>query len=77
MIDLIYSKFFFLFTGLAAFVLYVSMTRFLNWSIGVSWSRDIWPGIKDDPQAVAKYFGLVRLTTALLIAAGMLAGAAV
>lgn len=76
-LDVVYGKFFFLLTGLAAFIGYVGMTRFLNWSCGVSWSRDIWPRIKDDPQAVADYFRTVRFVTALLIVAGMWTGATV
>lgn len=76
-LDVIYGKFFFLFTAAAALVGYYGMTLFLNWSCGVKWSRDIWPRIKNDPRAVADYFRTVRVVTALLIVAGMWTGATV
>lgn len=74
-LDIINGKFFYLFVGASAIVGYAMMTLFLNWSMGVTWSRDIWPQIKGGNYAVAIYFAAVRLGTCLLIAGAILAGA--
>jgi hypothetical protein len=75
LIEFLVSKFFFLVILAAAFGAYVGMTRFHNWSIGLGWSIDIWPAIKNDPRAVADYFRTVRLGFCIIIGLALLAGA--
>jgi hypothetical protein len=74
-IEFLVSKFFFLVMLAAAFGAYIGMTRFHNWSIGLGWSKDIWPAIKDDPRAVSDYFRTVRLGMWIGIGLAILAGA--
>lgn len=75
LIEFLTSKFFWVATLAGAFAAYVGLTRFHNWSIGLEWSKDIWPAIKSDPRAVADYFRTVRLGFCIVIGLAILAGA--
>jgi len=75
LIDFLTSRFFFLLIVFVAIAGYIGMVRFHLWSIGLRWSRDVWPEIRKSALAVAVYFGLVRLGFCLLIGFALLAGA--
>lgn len=72
--DMIYGRFFFLFTMTAAVAGFVGMVRYANWSIGIKSFDEILGIIKSHPQAAAEYFKGRLIAVAIIVGASMLAG---
>jgi len=77
LIDVIYSKFFFLVTMTAGVIGYVGMVKYANWTVGIKRFADYLEIIKTDPLATAEYFKGRLIAIAVIVGAAMLAGAIV
>lgn len=74
-IEFLTSRFSYLIDGAIGIVAFVMIIRYANWTIGIRWTKDVWPRIKDDPKAVSDYFRTRVLAIALLMAGIAIAGA--
>jgi len=77
LIDVIYSKFFFLVTMTAGVVGYTGMVMYANWTVGIKKFSVYLDIIKTDPRATAEYFKGRLIAIAVIVGAAMLTGAIV
>lgn len=74
LIEFLTSKFFFVVVMIAVPVGFVLMVKYMNKSIGLDFTNDVWKVIKTDPMATALYFGVRLIAVALLCGFAILAG---
>ena len=73
--EFLISRFFWVLPmGVGVFV-FIWLLLWMNKSIGVNWHNDVWERIKDDPQALADYFGDRVIAVAIAVAGLSIAGA--
>ena len=74
-IEFLTSRFSYILDGGLGIILFLGLIYLSNWSIGIFWSRDVWPAIKNDPNALARYFGWRLIALAIVVGLLAIAGA--
>lgn len=75
MLEFLVSRFFFLLFWALGVGALIGFVYWANWTIGIKWSRDVWPVIKNDPQAMATHFGWRFFAIAVFVGLLAIAGA--
>ena len=75
LVEFLQSKFFFLLVMAAAAVGWVAIMKYINWSIGVQFKRDVWPILKTCPIAAAAYWSMRLAVAAAVICCAIIASA--
>lgn len=73
--EFLVSRFFWLLPMTIGVLSFIWLLIWMNRSIGIHWRKDVWEIIKNDPQALADYFGDRVIAVAIAVAGLSIAGA--
>jgi hypothetical protein len=74
-LEFLTSRFFFIIPMIVGGMMFWYLLILMSKSIGVSWKDDVWSKIKEDPEALAHYFGMRAVAVAIAVGLFAIAGA--
>ena len=73
--EFLVSRFFWIVPMGVGVLAFIWLLMWMNKSIGIHWHNDVWEVIRNDPQALADYFGDRIIAVAIAVAGLSIAGA--
>ena len=75
LIEFLTSRFSYILDCTLWIIAFLALIKFANWSVNVFWSKDVWPKLQENADAMAHYFGLRLIAIALVVGLTAIAGA--